>query len=101
MRGRERVKKDDWKKVWKKGGWTMEPNNCQAYGPKLDIEDFQIVNELSYLIRFLPMAYITDVILPESNKVGSFKANFKNISLEEFMKFLGLMYVMVVVRLPS
>ena len=32
------------------------------------------------------------VILPESNKVGSFKASFKEISLEEFMKFLDHMY---------
>ena len=66
-------KKDAWKKV----GWTTDPNDRQGYSPKLNIADFQIVDEMSYLRRFLPMTYISDVILSKSNKVGSFAASMK------------------------
>ena len=47
------------------------------------------------------MTYISQVILPESNKVRSFTASFKEILLEEFMRSMNLMYVMEVVKLPS
>ena len=58
MKARERVRERPyaWKKAWKKCASTMDSND-QAYGPKLNIADFQIVNELSYLMRFLPMTY--------------------------------------------
>ena len=47
------------------------------------------------------MTYISQVILPESNKVRSFTARFKEILLEEFMRFMSLMYTNQVVKLPS
>ena len=43
--------KDAQKKVGKKGMWRMYPNNHTTYGSKLNIADFQIVDELSYLMR--------------------------------------------------
>ena len=70
-------KKDAWKKACKKVGWTTDPNDRQGYSPKLIVADFQIVDEMSYVRRFLPMTYISDVILSESNKVGSFAASMK------------------------
>lgn len=79
----------------------MEFNDRQAYSPKLSIADFYIVNKLIYLMRFFPMTYISDAIFSESNKVGSFKASFKEILSEEFIRFLGLLYAMEVVKFPS
>ena len=64
-------KKDVWKKEWKEGGWTMDPNECQQYGPKLNLQGFEVFDKLGYLIRFLPMEYIHNVIIPTTNQAGS------------------------------
>ena len=90
-------KKVAWKKEWKEGGWTIDPNEHQPYGPKLNLQGFEVFDELGYLIRFLPMDYIHNVIIPATNQAGSRRQSFKDLSLEELMKFLGLMYAMEIV----
>ena len=57
-------------------------------------------DELGYLIRFLPMDYI-HAIIPATNQAGSIRQSFKDLSLAELMKFLGLMYAMVIVKIPN
>ena len=57
-------------------------------------------DELGYLIRFLPMDYI-HVIIPTTNQAGSRRQSFKDLSLEELRKFLGLMYTMEIVKMPN
>ena len=79
-------KKDAWKKEWKEGDWTMDPKEHQPYGPKLSLQGFEVFDELGYLIRFLPMDYIHNVIIPATN---SRRQSFKDLSLEELMKFLA------------
>ena len=93
-------KKDAWKKKWKEGGWTMDPNESQPYGPKLNLQGLEVFDELGYLIRFLPMDYIHNVIITATNQAGSRRQSFKDLSLEELMKFLGLMYAMEIVKMP-
>ena len=46
-------KKDAQKKEWKEGSWTIDPNERQPYGPKLNLQGFKEFDELAYLIRFL------------------------------------------------
>ena len=57
-------------------------------------------DELGYLIRFLPVDYIHNVI-PVTNQAGSRRQNFKDLSLEELMKFLDLMFAMEIVKMPN
>ena len=94
-------KKDAWKKEWKEGGWTMGTNECQPYGPKLNLQGFEVLDELGYLLRFFPMDCIHIVIIPATNQAGSRRKSFKNLSLEELMKFLGLMYAMGIVKMAN
>ena len=49
----------------------MDPNECQQYGPKLNLQGFEVFDKLGYLIRFLPMEYIHNVIIPTTNQAGS------------------------------
>ena len=72
MRARERLRRVPGRSSGRQVGETMDSNNHQAYASKLNIADFQIVDELSYLMWFLPMTYINDVVFPESKNVGSF-----------------------------
>ena len=94
-------KKDAWKKEWKEGDWTMNPNKHQPYGPKLNLQGFEVFDELGYLIRFIPMDYIHNVIIPAANQAGSRRQSFKDLSLEELVKFLGLLYAMKIVKMPK
>ena len=64
----------------------MDPNQHKLYGPKLNLQDFEVFDELGYLIRFLPMDYIHNVIIPAANQAGSRRQSFKDLSLEELMK---------------
>ena len=77
------------------GPWTKTSIN---HGPKLNLQAFEVFDELGYLIRFLPVDYIHDVIIPATNQAGSRRQNLKDLSLEELMKFLGLMYAMEIVK---
>ena len=93
-------KKGEWKKELKEVGWTMDPNEHQPQGPKLNLQGFEVFDELGYLIRFLPVDYIHNAI-PVTNQAGSRRQNFKDLSLEELMKFLGLMFAMEIVKMPN
>ena len=64
----------------------MDPNQHKLYGPKLNLQDFEVFDELGYLVRFLPMDYIHNVIIPAANQAGSRRQSFKDLSLEELMK---------------
>ena len=79
----------------------MGTNECQPYGPKLNLQGFEVLDELGYLIRIFPMDCIHIVIIPATNQAGSRRKSFKNLSLEELMKFLGLMYAMGIVKMAN
>lgn len=88
--------------TWRKGGWTMNPNERQPFGPKLNLPDYGLKDELSYFMRFLPMDYIHNELLVALNKHGRQESgNFNDVSLSEFMVFLGLTYSMEIVKLPE
>ena len=46
------------------------------------------------------MDYIHNVIIPATNQAGSRRQSFKDLSLDELMKFFGLMYAMEIVKMP-
>ena len=77
----------------------MDPNEHQPYGPKLNLQVFEVFDELGCLIKFLPMDYIHNVII--HNQVGCRRQSFKDLSLKELMKFLGLMCGMEIVKMPN
>ena len=88
--------------LWKKGGWTIDPAVRHPYGPKLHLDSASMQDELSYLIHFLPIAYIRDVLLRATNEYGTRNVQgFTVITFEEFMIFHGLVYAMEVVKLPE
>ena len=79
----------------------MDPNEHHPSGSKLNLQGFEVFDTLGYLIRFLAMDYIHNVIIPATNQAGSRRQSFKDLSLEELMKFLSLMYAMEIVKMPN
>ena len=95
-------KLEEQKSKWKEGGWTIDPCERHSFGPKLHLEAYEMVDELGYLLHFLPVSYIQDVIIPAANDLGLKNvANFQIISYEEFIIFLCLVYSMEIVKLPE
>ena len=84
------------------GGWTINPNERQPYGPKLNLADHLLKDELSYLLHFLPIDYIQRELLPSTNTFGSSQSkNFQKVTLDELIVYLGLIYLMEIVKLPE
>ena len=97
-------KLDEDKKIWGagKGGWTMDPNVRHAYGPKLNLDQFEILDELDYFMHFLPMRYIEETILPATTKYAHrFVKNFEPLTMKDFLRYIGIYYSMEVVKLPE
>ena len=101
----EKTKKEklkEQKETWSAGGWPIDPCTSHAYGPRLNLDDYDILDELAYLLHQLPVKYIKEVIITASNNLGlSYDKAFKIIEYEEFLIFLGLVYSMEVFKLPE
>ena len=79
--------------TWRKGGWTINPNERQPFGPKLNLPDYGLKDVLSYFMWFFPTDYIHNELLVTLNKHGrQERGNFNDVSLSEFMVFLGRTY---------
>ena len=87
--------------MWKKGGWSTDPNVRPPFGPTLHLQEKQLVYELAYFCRFFPSDYLEKQMLPAMNAYGKENpSSCTDISETEFMTFLDLMYATEVVKLP-
>ena len=61
-----------------------------------------MANELGFLLHFIPSKYIRMTLLPATNAYGKliFKS-FEEVTFEELIVFLGLIYSMEIVKLPE
>ena len=61
------------------------------------LESNIIKSEIDYLMHFLPMAYIRDIIIPNTNLHAKYQdPKWKDMDLDEFLHVLGLLLAMEV-----
>lgn len=89
-------------------GWKVGVRNIDkrggacAYGPRLVNFEKLSTNELDYFLHFFPLNYLREVILPETNKCGQTTlSGWIQISVGEFLVWLGIRFVQETVRLSS
>ena len=58
---------EEQKKIWKKGGWDIDPDTSFPRGPKLHMDDPSTKSELDFFIHFFPMTYLREEIIPATN----------------------------------
>ena len=91
--------------TWQLGGWKVDSRKAgggQPYGSRISLALYDECSELEYLLHFLPVKYINEVMLPATNKFASVnQADFKAITYKEFLTFLAVMYAMEVYKLPE
>ena len=89
---------------WKVGERNIDTRlgDTRGYGPKLVNFDTLNTNELDYFLHFFPMKYLREVILPETNQRGrNTISGWVEISVGEFIVWLGIRFVQETVRLPT
>jgi hypothetical protein len=88
------------KAVWNSPGWNINPCERQILGPRLlGIENTQH-SELNYLLHFLPITYIQNVVIPETNRnAKKNNPDWDDIDLDVFLQLLGLLLAMEVYQI--
>ena len=79
------------KKIWKKGGWRIDPRLAQTYRPRL-CNALQS-NELGIFFQFLPVRYIKEEMIPAMVDI--------NVIFEELLITFPILKSMEVQRLPE
>ena len=94
---------EDEHKVWTEGEWKIDPRKSRGfsgYGPKLIGMSGE--TSLDYFLHFLPQAFIQQQVIPAINKAGKQSNEFWSVlSYQEYIRFLGIIYSMEVLRLPN
>ena len=99
------MKREEEAKIWKKGGWKVDPRVRRIPGAHLIDPSAHLLNENSFIksfLTFFPVEYTKDVMLPAANTFaieGGWQ--HKPFTYEEFIHFLGLLYMMKGVHLPE
>ena len=83
---KKKIEEQAWN--WSDGGWSIDPNFRHVYGPKLTLDDFELKDDASYFMKFLPIDYLKMIILPATMKYGSLNSKYFS-KLTELMKFLA------------
>ena len=99
----EQKKKKEEQALWTLEGWKVEPRaERNIPGPHLTnplADLFADDSFIDYLFLFLPCTYIKGVMLPATNKFAKdHKLMYETFTHNEFINFLGLLYMMEVVR---
>ena len=103
----KKAKSEDSKKsLWKKGGWKTDPRKVagqsHSYGPRINMDTPEQRRAIDFLLRFLPVIYIREVIISVTNVYSLARdSTFKPLSFEELMIVLGIIYAMEVYHLPE
>ena len=83
----------------------MNPKTRNVYRTKLigEVGDlFQDDSIIDYFLMYLPNRYINEVVLPRTNaKAKEYNEDYEDFTYSDFIKVLGLFYMMEVVRLPT
>ena len=104
--GQKKAQIDIERALWDKSGWNIDPINekgHQPYGPRMAADNFSSMSELLMCFQFLPLNFFRDETLPATNCSAKEKYGdaFKEITLDEFLHLLGLIYSMEVQKLPE
>ena len=100
------AKKQEELKTWKLGGWKTDKRIERFIpGPHLNDQSADLFEDdsiIDYLFMFMLIEYIKDVMLPATNDYAKANGWDENpFTFDDFINFLGLMYMMEVVRLPE
>jgi hypothetical protein len=102
---KEKKKKEEQSK-WTLGGWKVDPRGEKNI-PGVHLtnplaERFEDDSFIDYFFIFLPIDYIKEVMLPATNKFAKDNGwEHQPYSYDDFVNFLGLLYMMEVIRLPE
>ena len=89
-------KLEEQKKIWKKGGWDIDPDTSFPRGPKLHMDD---PSELDFFIHFFPMTYLREEIIPATNSFArKNRKSWNDIMEEEMLHFFGILKAMEVYK---
>ena len=104
--GNNKKKKDKEEIKWSKGGWVIDPRKKdgggQPYGPPLKLCLLENRTSLYFFFQFIPCDYIKDTLTPATNAYAQNQTcNWQDITFEEFIHVLGILYSMEVYRLPE
>ena len=98
------TKKDE-KTTWTINGWKINPRTRIIPGAHLMDPSAHLWNEnsfIEYFMTFFQVKYTQDVMLPATNNfMKEIGWENKPFTYEEFVHFLGLLYMMEVVHLPE
>lgn len=91
--------------VWKEGGWSVDPRQTDgisgSYGPRLNRLCAEIADKDAFFFHFFPTKFVKENLIPSTNKFASQHNVNLNLTYEEFIRFLGLIYSMEIYKLPS
>lgn len=80
----------------------VDQRDRRKYGPHLNMESPELKTELDYFIHFIPMKYITDIVIPATNiHASKHVTTWVPLSIDELMKVFGLFQAMEVYHLPN
>ena len=95
-------KLEEQKKIWKKGGWDIDPDTSFPRGPKLHMDDPSTKSELDFFIHFFPMAYLREEIIPATNSFArKNRKSWNDIMEEEMLHFFGILKAIEVYKLSE
>ena len=67
----------------------------------MNLDSYHIRREIDYFFAFLPYDYIKNEMIPATNLYGkNFFASFKQMTIDDFIHVMGMLYSMEVYQLP-
>lgn len=88
---------------WKKKRWTMDPRkerNLSTHLPVLRMSQLQPLREIDFLFHMMPVRYIREEMIPALNDFAREQdPEWVDVTFEELIRILGLIYSMQVVKL--
>ena len=95
-------KLEEQKKIWKKGGWDIDPDTSFPRGPKVHMDDPSTKSELDFFIHFFPMTYLREEIIPATNSFArKNRKSWNDIMEEEMLHLFGILKAMEVYKLSE
>ena len=89
---------------WVAGGWTFDPRlkEFSKFGPKLRMELAGQRSFIDYFFQFFPSGYVREDAIPALNTFArSVKSSWVDVTFEEFIHVLAILYSMEVQQLPE
>ena len=73
------------------------PMRMKLLGPQLCMESYEIKNEMDFVLHFLPVTYIKNVLIPATNAYAKKSiTSWKDMDFDEFLHVIEIFLAMEV-----